>query len=132
MTVQEALDLAQLACSEQEVAVRDLGLLDSAMARPRSQMFGVEAYPGLFEKAAALLHSLTCNHPLLDGNKRTAWMCAVVFLDFNGADMVGVDQDRAFALVMDIAAGKVEETSSIARVLRDLHEEQPGSAAPRP
>lgn len=121
LSVQEALDLAGFACGEQEVAVRDLGLLGSALHRPQSQMFGVEAYPDLWEKAAALLQSLAANHPFVDGNKRTAWMCTVVFLDVNGFDMADVDQDPAFGLVMDIAAGKEEDVSRVGAVLRSLH-----------
>lgn len=124
LTVQEALDLAQLACGQQEVAVRDLGLLSSALHRPQSQMFGVEAYTDLFEKAAALLQSLAINHPLVDGNKRTAWMCGVVFLDLNGIDMAEVDQERAFDLMVDIAAGKADDVGWIAGELRALREEQ--------
>ncbi|HEX5567062.1 MAG TPA: type II toxin-antitoxin system death-on-curing family toxin [Streptomyces sp.] len=120
LTVQFALDLAEFACGGQEVAVRDPGLLESALLRPQSRMFGVEAYPDLFEKAAALLHSLASNRPLVDGNKRLAWMCTVVFLDMNGVDMADVDQDRAYDLVIDIAAGRVEEVSFIADVLRKL------------
>lgn len=120
LTVQEALDLAQLACGEQEVTVRDLGLLASALHRPQSQMFGVEAYTDVFEKAAALLQSLAINHPLVDGNKRTAWICVVVFLDLNGVDMAEVDQDRAFGLMLDVAAGKAEEVAWIAGELRAL------------
>lgn len=54
-------------------AVADYGLLDSAIARPRATVFGLDAYPDLFAKAAALLESLACNHALVDGNKRTAW-----------------------------------------------------------
>ncbi|HEV7625752.1 MAG TPA: type II toxin-antitoxin system death-on-curing family toxin [Streptomyces sp.] len=121
LSLQEALDLAQLACSDQDVVVRDIGLLASALHRPKSQMFGVEAYPDLFEKAAALLHSLALNHPLVDGNKRTAWMCTVVFLDANGAEMVDVDQDRAYELVLDVAGGKTEDVTLIADELRSLH-----------
>jgi death on curing protein len=124
LTVQEALDLAQLACGAQEVAVRDLGLLGSALYRPQSQMFGVEAYADLFEKAASLLQSLTANHPLVDGNKRTAWMCTVVFLDVNGVDMIDVDQERAYDLVIGIAAGKTEDVTLIAAQLRELHQQQ--------
>lgn len=123
LTLQEALELAQLACGGQEVAVRDLGLLGSALHRPQSQMFGVEAYGDLFEKAAALLQSLNANHQLVDGNKRAAWMCTVVFLDANGVDMVAVDQERAYDLVIDIAAGKTEDVSVIAAQLRELHEQ---------
>jgi death-on-curing protein len=121
LTVQEALDLAELGCGGQKIAVRDLGLLGSALHRPQSQMFGIEAYPDLWEKAAALLQSLTANHPLIDGNKRTAWICTVVFLDANGTEMLDVDQDRAFGLVMDIASGKVEEVAAIAAELKALH-----------
>ncbi|MGW1001510.1 type II toxin-antitoxin system death-on-curing family toxin [Streptomyces sp. NPDC002520] len=122
LTVQEVLDLAELACGGQEVAVRDLGLLSSAVHRPQSQMFGVEAYTDLFEKAAALLQSLALNHPLVDGNKRMAWMSTVVFLDFNGTEMVGVDQDEAYKLVIEVAAGGLEDVGTIARRLRALHE----------
>lgn len=120
LTVQEALDLAQPACGEQEVAVRDLGLLSSALHRPQSQMFGVEAYTDLFEKAAALLQSLAITHPLVDGNKRTAWMCAVVFLDLNGIDMAEVDQGRAFDLMVDVTAGKADDVGWVAAELRAL------------
>lgn len=121
LTVQEVLDLAELACGGQRVAVRDLGLLSSAVHRPQSQMFGIEAYTDLFEKAAALLQSLAVNHPLVDGNKRMAWMCTVVFLDFNGSDMVEVDQDEAYKLVIEVAMGSLEDVGLIAQRLRSLH-----------
>ncbi|MFG3529332.1 type II toxin-antitoxin system death-on-curing family toxin [Streptomyces sp. NPDC047917] len=120
LTVQEVLDLAELACGEQQIAVRDLGLLSSAVHRPQSQMFGMEAYPDLFEKAAALLQSLAVNHPLVDGNKRMAWMCTVVFLDFNGSDMVDVDQDEAYKLVIEVAMGSLDDVGHIAQRLRSL------------
>ncbi|MCX4581834.1 type II toxin-antitoxin system death-on-curing family toxin [Streptomyces sp. NBC_01481] len=123
LTVQEVLDLAELACEGQQVAVRDLGLLSSAVHRPQSQMFGIEAYVDLFEKAAALLQSLAVNHPLVDGNKRMAWMSTVVFLDFNGTEMVDVDQDEAYKLVIEVAMGSLEDVSQIALRLRTLHEE---------
>ncbi|MFD6797350.1 type II toxin-antitoxin system death-on-curing family toxin [Streptomyces cyaneofuscatus] len=122
LTVQEVLDLAELACGGQQVAVRDLGLLSSAVHRPQSQMFGVEAYTDLFQKAAGLLHSLAVNHPLVDGNKRMAWMSTVVFLDINGADMVEVDQDEAYKLVIEVAMGSLEDVDQIARRLRALHD----------
>ncbi|MBT2480982.1 type II toxin-antitoxin system death-on-curing family toxin [Streptomyces sp. ISL-94] len=122
LTVQEALDLAELAMCGQQVAVRDLGLLSSAVHRPQSQMFGVEAYTDLFEKAGALLQSLAVNHPLVDGNKRMAWMCTVVFLDFNGTEMVDVDQDESYKLVIEVATGSLEDVAQIARRLRALHE----------
>ena len=123
LTVQEVLDLAELACGEQtQIAVRDLGLLTSAAHRPQSQMFGVEAYTALFEKAAALLQSLVLNHPLVDGNKRMGWMCTVVFLDINGTEMLDVDQDEAYKLVIEVASGDLEDVGLIAVRLRALHD----------
>ncbi|KAF2776974.1 Prophage maintenance system killer protein [Streptomyces sp. OM5714] len=67
-----------------EHSVRDMGLLVSAIQRPRTNVFGAELYPALHEKAAALLHSVARNHALIDGNKRTAWLAMRVFLRFNG------------------------------------------------
>ena len=58
--------------------IRDLGLIDSAVARPRSSAFGEDAYPTVALKAAALLHSLAANHGLVDGNKRLAWLATTV------------------------------------------------------
>ncbi|MGA8014825.1 MAG: Fic family protein [Candidatus Dormiibacterota bacterium] len=87
--------------------VRDVGLLDSAAARPRSSAFGADAYQSLELKAAALLHSVARNHALVDGNKRLAWLATVVFLDLN-RHSPDLDDDTAFDLVMDAAQGAVE------------------------
>lgn len=62
-----------------EVALRDRGLLASAAARPQTTVFGEDAYPSFAEKAAALMHSLARNHPLVDGNRRLAWAATRVF-----------------------------------------------------
>ena len=67
-----------------EHGVRDLGLLESAIARPRATFEQHELYPDLFEKAAALMESMINNHPFVDGNKRTGIACAVLFLQQNG------------------------------------------------
>jgi death-on-curing protein len=96
--------------------VRDVGLLDSAVARHRSHVFGQEAYPTLALKAAALLHSLVNNHPLVDGNKRLGWLATLVFLDIN-AHEPDLDDDDAFQLVMDVAAGAMD-VEEIAERLR--------------
>src|SRR4051794_20623446 len=64
--------------------MRDLGLLEAAVARPRTTAFRADAYPSLLNKAAALLHSLAANHWLADGNKRTAWTATKLFLLMNG------------------------------------------------
>jgi len=86
--------------------VRDLGLLDAAIARPQSSAFGEDAYPTIKLKAAALLHSIVTNHALVDGNKRLGWLATTVFLDVNG-EPVDLDDDDAFRLVMDIAEGSI-------------------------
>ena len=87
--------------------VRDVGLVDSAAARPRSSAFGEDAYPDLTSKAAALLHSIARNHALVDGNKRLAWLAAVVFLDINGLEPQ-LGDDEAFHLVMSVATGDAD------------------------
>lgn len=122
LAAQEVLDLAELACEGQQVAVRDLGLLSSAVHRPQSAMFGVEASTDLFQKAAALLQSLAVHRPLVDGNKRMAWMSTVVFLDFNGTEMLDVDQDEAYKLVIEVAMGGLEDVDRIADRLRALRD----------
>jgi death-on-curing protein len=71
-------------CSRMGLRVRDPGLLDSALHRPQSRFDGRDIYPTISLKAAALLHSLTRNHPLVDGNKRLAWLVTAIFLDLNG------------------------------------------------
>jgi death-on-curing protein len=96
--------------------VRDVGLLGSAAGRPQTTVFGSDAYPSVPEKAAALLHSITNNHALVDGNKRLAWLAAVVFLDLNGWD-VALSDDEAFALVMS-ASTSDHDVAEIAERLR--------------
>lgn len=96
--------------------VRDLGLLESAAARPRTSVFGEDAYPALEHKAAALLHSLVRNHALIDGNKRLGWLATVVFLDLNG-HTVELDDHEAFALVMAVAEGTLDVDGIVDRLL---------------
>lgn len=64
--------------------VRDLGLLESAVARPWATFAGEDLYPSLFEKAVALMESLILNHAFVDGNKRTAVAATALFLSRNG------------------------------------------------
>jgi death-on-curing protein len=65
--------------------IRDIGLLQSAVARPQATFDGEDLYPDVFSKAAALIHSLINNHPFVDGNKRTGGAAAVLFLRANGS-----------------------------------------------
>lgn len=99
--------------------IRDLGLLASAVARPQATVFGEDAYPDVLTKAAALLHSLVKNHPLIDGNKRLGWMACAVFLEVNGLPASGATNDDVYDFVMEVAAGNLE-VSEIARRLRAI------------
>ncbi|MGI5449995.1 type II toxin-antitoxin system death-on-curing family toxin [Streptomyces sp. CA-243310] len=117
LTLAEVLDLARLACP---VELRAPALLESAVHRPRARMFGTPAYSDRYEQAAALLHGIASNHPLVDGNKRTAWLSAATFLALNGVDLAGVDQDVAYALVIDVASGNEGDVGRIAERLRRM------------
>ncbi len=97
--------------------VRDVGLLESALARPATTLMGADAYPTLDLKAAALLHSLVNNHALADGNKRLGWLATVVFVGFNGF-RVRVSQGEAFDLVWAVADGTLDDVAEIAPRLR--------------
>ncbi len=99
-------------------AVADYGLLDSAVARPRATAFGLDAYPTLLTKAAALMQSLARNHPLVDGNKRTAWAAAWTFLTINGTELSSsFDIDAAELLVLGVATGTEDSVEAIAEAL---------------
>jgi death on curing protein len=114
----EYLDLEDLVALTRALhagPVRDLGLLDSACARPRSTAFGTDAYPSVEGKAVALLHSLARHHALIDGNERLAWLACLVFLDLNGRS-VEMDDDAAFGLVMEVASGTLDVEGIVARL----------------
>jgi death on curing protein len=98
------------------VQVRDVGLLEAAVHRPRASVLGQDAYPDLFTKAAALLHSLARNHPLVDGNKRLAWPATYVFCARNGVEL-DADDDAADDLVVAVASGSLDDIAEIARTL---------------
>lgn len=98
-------------------AVRDYGLLESALARPQASAFGEDAYPDIHQKAAALLHSLARNHALVDGNKRIALAATIAFLGMNGIRLT-LSNDEAYDLVMSVATGALEDVSSIAAALQ--------------
>ena len=93
--------------------VRDVGLLESALARPRATAFGEDAYPTVHGKAAALLHSLARSQGLLDGNKRLALAATIAFYGLNGLRLALSNAD-AYELVMAIAAGELDDVEPIA------------------
>jgi death on curing protein len=112
LTVPELLYVAERALGF-EPKVRDLGLLESAAARPAASAFGQDAYPDLDEKAAALLHSLARNHALIDGNKRLALAGIIAFYGLNGRRLT-LTNDEAYDLVMAVAEGRLDAVGDIA------------------
>lgn len=86
-------------------AVRDMGLLEAAAARPEASAFGEDAYPTLGEKVAVLLHAIARNHPFADGNKRTATVAMLFMLKVNGWQMAW-DETAALTWIVDVAEGK--------------------------
>lgn len=102
-----------------EVLVRDIGLLQVAVARPAATAFGADAYPGLHTKAAALLHSLAGNHALVDANMRLALAAVIAFLGINGAPL-RLSENQAYELVMAVAGGELDDLEEIAARLRGV------------
>jgi death-on-curing protein len=115
LTVEQTLHIARAAVGG-PIDVRDVGLLESAIHRPRASVLGQDAYPDLLPKAAALLHSLARNHPLVDGNKRLAWLATYVFLAKNGV-VLDPDDDAAYHLVIGVASGSIDDVEEIAATL---------------
>ena len=99
--------------------IREIGLLGSAVARPQTTAFGEDAYPDIWTKAAALLHSIVKNHALVDGNKRLGWLATAVFLEINGVKISKASNDDVYDLVIEIAAGQ-PTIEAIAKRLRQL------------
>ncbi|MDJ0770458.1 MAG: type II toxin-antitoxin system death-on-curing family toxin [Ilumatobacter sp.] len=100
-------------------SIRDIGLLGSAVARPRTSAFGEDAYPDLWTKAAALLQSVVENHALVDGNKRLGWLATAVFLEINGIEISSARNDAVYELVMEVAAAQ-PSVDEISQRLREL------------
>ncbi len=89
--------------------IRDMGLLASAINMPMATMFGEDLHPTIFDKAAAYLFHIVCNHPFVDGNKRSGLVTALTFLRLNRVHIV-FTEEQSFALeelVVDIADGKI-------------------------
>jgi death-on-curing protein len=97
--------------------IRDIGLLESALQRPETTIYGVEAYSSFPEKVAALMHSLSSNHALIDGNKRIAWIGGRGFAIINGKDF-DVDVDTAEEVIMSLASGELD-AKSLALIIKD-------------
>ena len=115
LTLPELLHVAERVLGG-EPPIRDIGLLESAVARPQATAFGTDAYPDLDTKAAALVHSVARNHALVDGNKRLALAAAIAFYGMNGRRLA-LTNDEAFELIMRIASGELDSVEEITAVL---------------
>ncbi|WP_195155512.1 type II toxin-antitoxin system death-on-curing family toxin [Candidatus Protochlamydia phocaeensis] len=88
--------------------IRDMGLLLSALEMPKAHLFGVELHPTLEDKAAAYLFHIICNHPFIDGNKRTGGFVAAVFLEINGKSTDFPDEAYE-SLILGVARGEMKK-----------------------
>jgi death-on-curing protein len=122
-TLPELLHIAERATGG-KVAVRDIGLLESAAARPQATAFGADAYPDLDTKAAALLHSLAKNDALVDGNKRLALGALIAFYGINGRRLT-LTNDAAYDLIMQVTTGQLDSVADIAPVLEKVTQPRP-------
>ncbi len=123
LTVDEVLAIHQevLAATGGAQGVRDLGLLDSAVARPQSGFGGVLFHVNRTSQAAALLHSLATNHPFADGNKRTAFTAMDVFLRLNGARLEALE-DEKYVFVIDVVTRRRDFDGIVAWLTAHLRE----------
>jgi death on curing protein len=117
LELEDVLELADLLFGTRPV--RDMGLLGSAVERPQTSAFGEDAYPDLWTKVAALLHSIVNNHALIDGNKRLGWMATATFLIINGVDLSSPTNDEIYDFVIGVAT-QPWEIGEIASQLRLL------------
>lgn len=97
--------------------VREVGLLGAAVARPQTTVFGDDAYPDLWTKAAALLQSIVKGHPLVDGNKRLGWLATATFLEINGIAVTSTPDEDVYRFVVGVAAGR-DDVDQLAEALR--------------
>ena len=87
--------------------IRDVGLLESALARPFQTFNGVDLYPESIEKAAALIESILNNHPFVDGNKRIGYVIMRLFIIECGKD-INANQNEKYDFVIRIASGELD------------------------
>lgn len=110
----DVMDIAERVLPE--VLIRDAGLIASAVIRPQMTVFGADAYPERWDKAAALMHGIACNHGLIDGNKRLAWASTRMFLGLNG-HRLELSEDQAVELVLAVASGRFD-AEALAKAVR--------------
>jgi death-on-curing protein len=109
LTLGEVVELHQrlLAMTGGASGIRDLGLLESALAQPKASFGGVDLHPTVVDKAAALGFSLVANHPFVDGNKRIGHAAMEVFLVLNDHE-IDASVDEQERLMLAVAAGVID------------------------
>ena len=98
----------ELAAHGGSSGIRDAGMLESALMRPRNQWAYADVPPSLTRLAAAYAFGISSNHPFVDGNKRTALVVSFAFLDTNGI-AVTASQEDAYTTILALAAGEIDE-----------------------
>ena len=86
--------------------LRDIGALESSLARPFQTFGGEYLYPGIFEKAAAIAESIIINHPFIDGNKRSGYLLMEALLRYEGFRITASDENL-YDFVINISTGAI-------------------------
>jgi death-on-curing protein len=95
-----------------DAPIIDAGKLAGAVMRPQSTYYGVFLHASIFEQASVLLHGICQAHGFLDGNKRTAWVSMVTFLELNGLEIVNVPAPMVVTFMEEVAEGLHAEKST--------------------
>lgn len=97
------------------LGVRDMGLLESALAQPQASFGGELLHPTIYQQAAAYLYHLAMNHPFLDSNKRTAFAVMDAFLRLNRYQL-NLSNDQAYQLVLEVVQKTMSKEALIDRL----------------
>lgn len=107
LTTDDALEVASAVTGE-PARVRDFADLTAALARPQQTADGQDVYPGIWDKAAALMEALGRSYALVDGNKRLTWNATWYFLGVNGCPLAEpLDEDAAHEFMYDLVQGRL-------------------------
>ena len=119
LTTDDALEVVSLVTGE-PARVRDFAELTAALARPQQTTGGQDVYPGIWDKAAALMEALGRSYALVDGNKRLTWNATWFFLGMNGCPLAEpLDEDAAQQFMYDLVRGGLT-VATIASGLRQF------------
>ena len=118
LTLDDALEVARLVTGE-PARVRDFSDLQAAVACPQQTQDGEELFPGIWDKAAALMESLGHSYALVDGNKRLTWNATWFFLGVNGHPLAEpLDEEAAFQFMHDLVRGRLTAPAIAERLRR--------------